>query len=1036
MQVPHHLVEQIRAGKVVLFLGAGASRGAKSPQAPIDPPPGKELGRLLWKKFLGDAPEDKSLMVIGEYCITETDLRTVQQYIAEIFGRFVPSSTQKAISDFKWAALVTTNYDQIIERAYAENPNRLQQPVAILRTTDRVDHELRAPNTVALLKLHGCISMANEVQYPMILTIDQYITHRQGREKLFSRFQEYAGEYSVLYVGYQIEDPDLRAILLELTSADMSRPRHYVVTPHPSDRDVRMWEKKNIQALAGTFDEFMEELQKQIPSALRGASFTAITHPIAKKFVSHDVPSEDLLAFLENDAMYLFPGMTSDAPNAHAFFRGASYGWSAIIAGYDAKRNLTDTILSEVILLDESSRPRTSDFYLIKGYAGTGKTVFLKRIAYEAAVTFEKSVLYLRSDARLNIGPITELCRLLGERLYLFIDGVSRRGGEVAAFIRAARTAKLALTIISAERTNEWNVDGGELSSLLDESHQLRALSLLEIDGILQKLEEFNCLGDLQNKDTDQRRQAFLSYADRQLLVALYEITSGAEFPDIVFNEYRNISSDRARRIYLVVCALNRMNVPVRAGLVHRLTGVSFTEFKRDFFGPLESIVLTEEYKPALDMAYRARHPWVAQIVFERALPMEADRFDLYISILKEIDIGYTPDRAAFRESIRARNLRELFSEPLRVEEIYKVAETASPDDGYHYQQWAIYEMKRVNPNLRRAYDLLSHARTLMPHDRSITHTISELEMLRGASAKTEVERKLHLEQARQYAVSLTGANSDSGHGYVTLVKLAMDRLRDALQKGNLDDEDVTALTKEVEQVLTSGLQKFGNDEYLLAAEADFSHLLNNDERATKALTKAIVKNPSSAFVARSLARLLEAKGDVGEARRVLDGALRVAPGDKALNASLAGLLERSFPAETSTAEKCWRRSFTEGDTNYSSQFKYARRLYLNDKAEDSLVVFSRLKLARVPFDEKVAISGHIRDNGKLRMFEGTVTHMEADHAWITPFGQQRTIYLHYSNVDGPKWLSLRRGDAVSFHIGFNFMGPAATMKAGYQARL
>ena len=79
---------------------------------------------------------------------------------------------------------------------------------------------------------------------------------------------------------------------------------------------------------------------------------------------------------------------------------------------------------------------------------------------------------------------------------------------------------------------------------------------------------------------------------------------------------------------------------------------------------------MTEEYKPALDMAYRARHPWVAQIVFERALPNEGDRFDLYISILRDIDIGYTPDRSAFRECIRARNLRELFSDPLMVGEM------------------------------------------------------------------------------------------------------------------------------------------------------------------------------------------------------------------------------------------------------------------------------------------------------------------------------------------------------------------------------
>ncbi len=39
-------------------------------------------------------------------------------------------------------------------------------------------------------------------RYPFILTIDQYVTHAAGREKLFNCFTEYAGECSVVYVGY------------------------------------------------------------------------------------------------------------------------------------------------------------------------------------------------------------------------------------------------------------------------------------------------------------------------------------------------------------------------------------------------------------------------------------------------------------------------------------------------------------------------------------------------------------------------------------------------------------------------------------------------------------------------------------------------------------------------------------------------------------------------------------------------------------------------------------------------------------------
>ena len=1031
MIIPHHLIEQIRVGKAVLFLGAGAAYGATSKTNPKKPPLGKDLGYLLSDKFLGGDSKDKSLSLISEYCIDASDLRTTQRFIAEIFENFVPSSTQIAIADFRWAGLVTTNYDQIIERAYAENSRRLQTPVPILRNTDRIDHLLRAADSVSLIKLHGCITVVDDENLPLILTIDQYITHRQNRQKLFSRFTDYASEYSVVYVGYQIEDPDIRSILIELAAAGISRPKHYVVTPNPTERDTKIWASKHIETINGTFDEFMVELQAKIPIALRGLRSTASSHPISAKFVSRAEPSEDLLSFLANDVTYIHPDMPHETSNATAFYRGAPYGWSSFIANFDAKRSLSDTVQSEIILIDESVRPRETDFYLINGYAGSGKTVILKRIAYDAAITFEKVVLYLRSDSRPLVEPISELCGLIGERLYLFIDGVVRRSAEFENFIREVRSRKLLLTIIAAERTNEWNVDGESLSPFLDGEHTVRSLSLTEIDALLAKLENSNNLGELDSKTTEQRREAFLLYADRQLLVALYEITSGAPFSDIVFDEYRGIVNERARRIYLTVCALNRMNVPVRAGLIHRITGVSFKDFKEHFFGPLESIVLTEEYKPARDMAYRARHPWIAQIVFERALPTPIDRFDLYISILNEIDIGYTPDRTAFRESVRAKNLLELFPDPLMVKEIYNVAERNVNNDGYLLQQRAIYEIKRPNGNLNFAHDLISDARELLPRDRSITHTLSELEIARANASRNSLERNHHLDQARILANKLIGTNAESSHGYGTLVKLALGNLREVLENKQSSEEDVTAAAKTVEQKLSEGLQQFRSDEHLLIYEAEFSELLKNQERATKALAKAIAKNPASPFVAKALSRLYEGQDNFVSARKTLESAMHVLAGDKSLNGALARLLERHFPLEGSEAETCWRRSFTEGDTNYTSQFWFARRLYLNGKNEEAIARFAKLRLSRLPRHIRVKISGRIRENGVVKQFDGVISRLEDDHAWVTPYGQQRAIYLPRAETDSMAWQNLRKNDAIRFSIGFNYMGPAASITQG-----
>lgn len=1027
MEIPDYLVEQIRGGKVVLFLGAGASYGANSDIEPKTPPNGVALAKLLANKFLGGQAADKSLSLVAEYCNATADVRTVQRFISELFGRFEPGTFHKKIASFRWVALATTNYDQILEKAYAANPLRVQTPVPVLRNVDRVDQELRENNKVALLKLHGCVTMADDDQIPMILTIDQYVTHKVGRDRLFNRFSELAGEYTVVFVGYQLEDPNIRGILLGLDVPGMSRPMHYVVTPGASDLDKKVWAGKKITSLDGTFQELIETLDSKIPVAFRAINTRATTHPIASRFTAHTTLSPSLASFLENDATYVHSGMAAEQPDAKAFYKGASYGWSAHLAALDAKRNLTDSVLAAVILVDDSARSRLADVYLLKGYAGSGKTVALKRIALDAGITFSKPALFLRADARLGIEPIAELCGMLGDRLFLFIDGAAKRSAELDSLIKEARSRKLKLTLILAERSNEWNVECQSLDTYIDDAYEMRGLSANEVDHMLQKLEEADALGVLKGKTHQEKRDAFNEYADRQLLVALYEITSGASFSDIVFNEYRNIVSDQARRIYLVVCTLNRLGVPVRAGLVKRVTGVSLNEFKTSFFAPLESIVLTEPYPPAADLAYRSRHPSIAQIVFQRALPNELDRFDLYLALLKAIDVGYNPDRIAYRELIRSRNLSELFSDPLLVEELFRTAQESNSSDGYLFQQQAIFEMKRANPNLGKAQELLAKARKFLPYDRSITHSLSELEIARAGLSRSGFEKQLHYEQAKKYALTLTGTQATSGHGYSTLIKLELERLKGFLTKATATDDEVIGSTKIVEQYLHEGLQQFRNDPHLLTLEADFSSTLLDMDRADKALKKAYAANAGSPFVASALCRLQQKQNNPNGARTTLDIALRLLPGDRRLNASMGHLLQRHFSTELLQIEACWRKSFTPGDMNYTSQFWFARALYLNEKYDEAFDVFRALKTARVSREVKLELAGWMRQGGRTRRFEGSVLNIEEGHAWVTPFGRAHSIYLHRSNVEAREWPGISRGDSLAFAVAFNYMGPAAS---------
>ena len=188
MEIPDYLIKQISEGRVVLFLGSGASADSSSKDG-RKPPTGNGLSQLLSRKFLGGKYDNASLAQVGDFAISESDLITVQQYIKSLFEDFEPTVAHRITTSFRWHGIVTTNYDLLVEKAYEEPHSK---PAQILQKFvehgDRIEEKLRDPNSVPFLKLHGCITRASNDSCPLILSVDQYLTYRKCRERIFNHF--------------------------------------------------------------------------------------------------------------------------------------------------------------------------------------------------------------------------------------------------------------------------------------------------------------------------------------------------------------------------------------------------------------------------------------------------------------------------------------------------------------------------------------------------------------------------------------------------------------------------------------------------------------------------------------------------------------------------------------------------------------------------------------------------------------------------------------------------------------------------------
>ena len=248
----------------------------------------------------------------------------------------------------------------------------------------------------------------------------------------------------------------------------------------------------------------------------------------------------------------------------------------------------------------------------------------------------------------MRIESLAEINRLTDERIFLFVDHVALVRNELRELLQASQSQNIPLSIIGAERDNEWNIYCEHLERFVCQDFPVRYLNEGEIGKLLTLLEQHNALGLLKNLSPEDRAKKFIEGAERQLLVALHEATLGVPFEDIVVDEFQRIEPPVARSLYLDICALHQFNAPVRAGLISRSSGVGFEQFQTKFIQPLENVVHIVRDGHSRDVYYRSRHQHVAEIVFNQILPTSEDKFDLLAKMLKAINVDYSSDRETF----------------------------------------------------------------------------------------------------------------------------------------------------------------------------------------------------------------------------------------------------------------------------------------------------------------------------------------------------------------------------------------------------
>ena len=924
MQLPNHLVTQISSGNVVLLFANGSARHARNAKDK-EPPDEQQLSDLLADAFLTTSYRGMKLSRVAAYAIDESDLATVQDVVRDSLDGFAPTPAHLSVCGYRWKGLATTDWSRIVESAYETSTRRVQRIVPFIDNNDRIEDRLRDPEAIPLLKLRGCITRTHDDKAPLFLSDEPYEPMHNCRSHVLQRLIAWGRESPIIMIGDTDDDMLFRNILNRLDADINSRMRSYIITPEADEIVVRHWEKKNVLVLKGDLADFVTALSDQVTAVFQGlkARLDISGHPISARFIGRNtVLTDSTIRFLETEVDYVNEIKGEAAVIPKDFYRGVNPGWGPILQELDVRRKLADTILGAHVL-DVADSPRPT-VLLVKGSAGSGKSVLLRRIAWDASHSFESLCLFVREYGLPQAAALDELSEACGERVYIFIDEAPLRTRELTGFLTSLSRSKSNVTVVLSARPNEWNVSCATLSPFVTEEYELNNLSEPEVDKLLALLERHQALGKLSDKSQEERRRYFIADAQRQLLVALHEATLGKVFEDIIRDEYDNIRPDEAKRIYLLICTLNRLAVPVRAGLISRVFGISFEEFKERLFAPLEKIVSAPFDPIERDRMYKARHPHIAQIVFQEVLRTPELRLDEYLKALRGMELWFKSDRDAFDQLIKAWSLIDLFPDADMVEQIYDLAERQGGDKVHIWHQRAIYEMNREDGDLSRAEDYLKKALDERGDNFVVRHSLAGLKLRMVERVTTTLEKNKLLSESESICRSLIMRAKDAV-AHTTLIKVGVKRLIVASydDTGGTDPEIQDAIRK-VETDLQAALQLFPGDEYLRAAESELAKALDDSPRATRALELAFQSNQSQPAIAVRLARNYQRSGEIAKAESVLLRALEANDTDKRVNFAYAKLLLDTQSNDGERLRFYLRRSYIAGDINYESQLCHA----------------------------------------------------------------------------------------------------------------
>jgi len=273
----------VSEGQCILFLGAGVhvpppEGSAYSYPEEQRPPLGSALSEDLAKKCdLGERFPKESARALPRVSLFYETAKSRKGLVDEITSAVQvgkkPSPIVRALAELPFPLVITTNYDQLFERALSDAAKGPQVTVYSPdsgHATDDYHGAAPSPERPFVLKIHGDIGTPESI----VVTDEDYIqfvlrmSDKEPYNPVPMTAQFFLMKWTTLFVGYSLVDYNLRLLFKTLRwRIDKANiPDAYSVDLYPDPLILDVWQNQNryVKFLAEDVWAFVPELYRSV----------------------------------------------------------------------------------------------------------------------------------------------------------------------------------------------------------------------------------------------------------------------------------------------------------------------------------------------------------------------------------------------------------------------------------------------------------------------------------------------------------------------------------------------------------------------------------------------------------------------------------------------------------------------------------------------------------------------------------------------------------------------------------------------------